>query len=106
MTRKHKKRSQGEQAGPSQGSVSGVLEKAADVGSSLPAHPVQAWQSAREGTQELAAALPEVKGLEQVKDFIRRYPAAATCAALILGYMIFGTTWPVLGRAARLVRGR
>jgi hypothetical protein len=104
MKRKKANRSSGTKTGQGQGSVATVLEKAAEVSSSLPVHPVQAWQSAKEGTQELASALPEIKGMGQVKEFIRRYPGVSTCTALVVGYMVFGSTLPFLGRVVRLIR--
>lgn len=101
MSRKSRKRSHWAQPEQSQGSVTDVLEKAAEVGSSLPLHPVRAWESAEEGTQELADVLPDMTGLHGVKSFIRRHPVASTCVALAVGYMVFRNTVPMLGRILR-----
>jgi len=101
MSRKSRKRSRKGQAEQNQGSLTNVLEKAADVGSSLPMHPVRAWESAEEGTQELADVLPDMTGLQGVKSFIRRHPVASTCVALTVGYMVFRDTLPMLGRLLR-----
>lgn len=101
MSRKSRKRSRKEQPEQNQGSVTGVLEKAAEVGSSLPLHPVRAWESAEEGTQELGDVLPDMAGLHGVKSFIQRHPVASTCVALAVGYMVFRSTLPMLGRLLR-----
>lgn len=102
MTRKNRKRSHKQAAEQSSASVTGVLEKAVDAGSSLPLHPMRAWQSAEEGTQELADVLPDMTGLHGVKTFIRRHPVASTCAALTVGYVIFRSMMPRLGRMLRV----
>ena len=101
MARKNRKRSQGKH-----GSAVGVLEKVADAGASLRASPLETWHTAREGTQQLAAVLPESMGMGSVKHFIQRHPVASTCAALALGYMVFGASLPLVGGVVRIVRGR
>lgn len=102
MPRRNGKRSHSHEAEQGQASVTGVLEKAVEVGSSLPMHPIRAWDSAEEGTQELADVLPDMAGLESVKTFIRRHPVACTCASLALGYILLRNTMPMLGRILRL----
>lgn len=99
----HRKRKRIHQAKEEQSSasVTGVLEKAVEAGSSLPLHPVQAWNSAQEGTQELAEVLPDMTGLNGVKTFIRRYPVASTCAALALGYIALRKLLPKPGGILR-----
>jgi len=101
MAKRNRKRSQG-----NHGSPVGMLEKVADVGASVHASPVETWHTAREGTQQLAKVLPESMGMGSVKHFIQRHPVASTCAALVLGYMVFGASLPLVGGVARIVRGR
>lgn len=104
MAGKRRPSSRRKKAAHSDGSMATALEKVAEVGAALPMHPVRAWQSAQEGTQELAGALPEVKGVQQVKEFIRRHPGVSTCAALFVGYYLFGSSLPLLGRVVRFIR--
>lgn len=103
MPRRNRKRTHQPKAEQSSASVTGVLEKAVEVGSSLPMHPVRAWHNAEEGTQELADVLPDMTGLNGVKSFIRRYPVASTCAALALGYIVLRSIMPRPGSILRSI---
>lgn len=70
--------------------VGGIVNTLREVAPALSGNPVAVWQAARDGTQTVANALPDVVGLEQVKDFVRKYPVVATCVALAVGYYLLG----------------
>ncbi len=53
-----------------------------------------AWGAARVGTQRAAEALPDVKGLHSVKDFVQRHPVVATAAVLGVAWFALGGTLP------------
>jgi hypothetical protein len=58
------------------------------------------WHTTREGTQKAAEALPDVRGLTTVKEFVRRHPVLSTCAVLAVSWYILGGSLP---RAASLL---
>jgi len=68
----------------------GVVDTLKEMAPAFTGNPVAVWHAAREGTQAVAAALPDTMGLDHVKDFVRRYPIVATCAALAVGYYVLG----------------
>lgn len=85
----------------------GVVEKAKNVaGAAVSGNPVRIWQTAREGTQEVAGQLPDTFGLDHVKDFVRRHPVLSTCAVLLVAYSFLGESLPIIGGAVRMLRGR
>jgi hypothetical protein len=88
------------------GSASGVLERVAEAGSSLASGPGKVWHAAKEGTQDLAAALPDSMSMDHVKHFIRRHPVVSTGAALTVGYMILGGSLPLIGGILGVIRGK
>lgn len=64
-----------------------------------------AWSTAREDTQKVAQALPDVKGLHSVKDFVQRHPVLSTCAVLGVAWYAVGTLPTLIGLRA-LARAR
>jgi hypothetical protein len=100
--RKSRKRKSSEE----QHSASDVMEKVADAGAAMAGGQVQAGQTARQGAEGLAKVLPDAMGMSQVKQFIHRHPWVSAGAALVLGYMVFGSALPVVGGFVRLVGGR
>jgi hypothetical protein len=55
-----------------------------------------AWETAQEGTQQAAAALPDTAGLDAVKDFVRRHPVLSTCIVLAVAWYILGRSFPAV----------
>jgi hypothetical protein len=83
------------------------MEKVGNVaGSAGSGSPVRIWHAAEEGTQEVAAALPDSFGLDHVKQFIREHAVISTCAVLLVAYAFVGESLPIIGPATRTLLGR
>lgn len=63
-----------------------ILQAVKTFAPALGAHPVAVWDSAKEGAQRAAEALPE--SLDQVKALVRKHPVLATCAVLAIGGLL------------------
>ncbi len=64
------------------------------------------WSTARQDTQRAAAALPDVKGLHSVKNFVQHHPVLSTCAVLGVAWYTLGGALPTLVGLRTLARAR
>lgn len=76
----------------------GLLETVRDVAPALSGNPLDVWHAARRGTEGVASALPDMAGIDHVKDFVRRYPVVATCVVLGAAYYLVGGRLFGMGR--------